>query len=80
MIFEDKNRKKIIVELKLNKIGRDAINQLRRYMNYIEKETKKEVGGILVCKGIMPAFEEELKNSKKIKILKYGWKLEIIRV
>ena len=49
-------------------------------MNYIEKETKKEVGGILVCKGIMPAFEEELKNSKKIKILKYGWKLEIIRV
>lgn len=80
MIFEDQNGKKIIVELKLNKIGRDAINQLRRYMNYIEKETKKEVNGILVCKGIMPVFEEELKNLKKIKILRYGWKLEIIPV
>jgi len=80
MIFEDKDGTKMIVELKLNKIGRDAINQLRRYMKYIEETTNKEVRGILVCKGIMPAFEEEFKNLKNIKIFKYGWKLEVTSV
>lgn len=80
MMFEDGAGKVIVVELKLGKIGRDAVNQLRRYMNYIEKETRKRVNGILVCKGFMPAFEDELKNLKKIKIFRYGWKLEIIPV
>ena len=76
MIFEDRQGKKIIIELKLNKIGRDAVNQLRRYMDHLKKETKRDVKGILVCKGIMPAFEEELSNLKNIKIVKYGWKLQ----
>ena len=80
MLFEDKRGKKIIVELKLNKIGRDAVNQIRRYMSYVRKETKKEVNGVIICKGIMPAFEKELKKLKKIKILKYGWNLKIAPV
>ena len=79
MIFKDEKEKKVIVivELKLNKIGRDAINQLRKYMSCVKKETKNEVRGILVCKGIMPTFEKDLKDLKNIKILRYGWKLKV---
>jgi RecB family endonuclease NucS len=80
LIFEDEKGKKIVVELKLNRIGRDALNQLRRYMKYLEKQTKGEVEGVIVCKGVMPAFEEEFGNLKKIKILKYGWNLEIVPI
>jgi RecB family endonuclease NucS len=32
LLFKDEEGNLIVVELKLNKIGRDAINQLRRYM------------------------------------------------
>ncbi|HOC52427.1 MAG TPA: hypothetical protein PKJ39_01700 [Caldisericia bacterium] len=46
-------------------------------MKYIENETKKNVTGIIVCKGVMPTFEEEFKKLKDIKILCYGWQLKV---
>lgn len=77
LLFEDKRGNPTIVELKLNKIGRSAIDQLRRYMKWAKKQTNKEVKGIIVCKGVMPAFEEEFGKLKDIKILCYGWKLKV---
>jgi len=77
LLFKDKNGNLIVVELKLNRIGRVAINQLRRYMKWVKKETKKNVTGIIVCKGVMPAFEEEFKRLKDIKIFCYGWQLRV---
>jgi len=77
LLFEDEKGNLVVVELKLNKIGREAINQLRRYMNWIKKETKREVTGIIVCKGVMPAFKEDLKKLKDIKIFCYGWQLKV---
>ena len=77
LLFEDKNNRIVVVELKLNKIGREALNQLRKYMHYVTKEMKTDVEGVIVCKGVMPAFKEEFLNLKKIRILKYGWKLEV---
>lgn len=78
LFFEDKKGKPIIVELKLDQIGRDAINQLRKYMNYIKKEYKKETKGVVVCKGVMPAFEKDFKKLKKdIRIFCYGWQLKV---
>jgi hypothetical protein len=77
MLFEDNKGNPIVVELKLNKIGRDAINQLRRYIDWIKKESKKEVRGVIVCNGVMPAFVEEFKKLKKIKIFCYGWQLKV---
>ena len=71
LLFEDQEANLIIVELKLNKIGRAAIKQLRRYMNGLKKEAKREVSGVIVCKGVMPAFEKDLKNLKDIKIFRY---------
>ena len=77
LLFKDEKGNLIVVELKLDRIGRDAINQLRRYMKWVKKETKKDVTGIIVCKGVMPAFEEEFKRLKNIKILCYGWQLKV---
>ncbi len=77
LLFKDKNGNLIVVELKLNKIGREAINQLRRYMDWIKKKTKKEVTGVIVCRGVMSAFEEDLKKLKDIKIFCYGWQLKV---
>jgi len=77
LLFETKKSDFIVVELKLNKIGRDAISQLRRYMTWLKKETKKEVSGVIVCKGVMPAFEEDLNKIKNIKIFCYGWQLKV---
>ncbi|MBU4038008.1 MAG: DUF91 domain-containing protein, partial [Proteobacteria bacterium] len=37
LLFEDKKGNLIVAELKLNKIGREAVNQLRRYMNWVKK-------------------------------------------
>jgi hypothetical protein len=77
MLFKQGNNNLIVVELKLNKIGRETIRQIRRYMDYMKKETKGSVSGIVVGEGIHPAFEEELSNLKNIKVLNYGWKLEV---
>ena len=77
LIFEDKHGNPTVVELKLNKIGKKAVNQLRRYMKWAKKETGKEVSGIIVCKGVMPAFEEDFRKLTNIKIFSYGWQLTV---
>jgi hypothetical protein len=77
LLFEDKKGDLVVVELKLNKIGRDAVNQLRRYMKWLKTETKKEITGVIVCKSVMPAFEEDLRKLKDIKIFCYGWQLKV---
>ena len=46
-------------------------------MRWIKNETKKDVAGIIVCKGVMPAFEDEFKKLKNIKIFCYGWQLKV---
>ena len=77
MLFEDKNRNVVVVELKLDTIGRDAKTQLQRYMHRIGAETKKNVRGIIVCKDVLPAFEKEFKKLADIRIFHYGWKLTV---
>ena len=77
LLFESKSNELIVVELKLNAIGTDAINQIRRYISDLRNETKKDVSGVIVCKSVMPIFSEKFKNLKNIKILFYGWKLEV---
>ena len=77
LLYEDKEHNPVVVELKLDRIGRDAVNQVRRYVYWLEKETKREATGVIACKGVMPAFEEDLKKLKDIKILCYGWQLRV---
>ncbi len=78
LLFKDINGNKIVVELKLGKIGRKAVKQIKRYIKWVEQNTPEKVHGIIVCEGVMPAFEDDLKKIKDIKIYCYGWQLNII--
>lgn len=44
----DKDRNLVVVEIKRNPIGRDAVLQLKRYMDAIRKETGQFVRGMVV--------------------------------
>ena len=77
LLFEDKQGNWVVVELKLNRIGRDALRQIKTYIHDLREETKKKISGVIVCAGIMPAFEDELRRQKDIRILVYGWDLRV---
>jgi len=68
----------IIVELKLRKIGHNAISQIQKYMNSLKGAKKsKKLFGIIVCQGVLPTFEKEFRKLKNIKIFCYGWQLKM---
>jgi len=77
LLFEDKNKNWVVVELKLHEIGRGAVNQLRRYMHQVRKDTNREVSGVIVCKDVLPAFVEEFEKLRDFRIFHYGWRLRI---
>ena len=74
-----------VVELKLGRIGREAVSQLRRYMGWIRKTATgknrgKKVRGIIVCEGVLPAFEHELLRLRNIEVFRYGWRFGLRRL
>ena len=74
LLFRNTNKEFVIVELKIGNIGREAITQLRSYIHELKDETGQGVTGIVVCKGVLPTFEEEFGKLKDIRILRYGWR------
>lgn len=78
LLLETRSGHIIIVEVKLHRIGRDAVKQLRGYMKWARKgKAKKNVSGVIVCEGVLPAFTEDLAKLKDIKIMSYGWQLKL---
>jgi len=77
LLFEDKNKNLVVVELKLNEIGRYAVYQLRGYIRQLRDDTKKKVRGIIICKDILPTFVEEFRKLRNIQIFHYGWNLKV---
>lgn len=77
LLLEDRRGNLVVAELKLDLIGRDAIQQLKRYMSFVGHERRRRVRGIIVCRGVLPAFEEDLSELEDISILVYGWKMGI---
>jgi hypothetical protein len=77
ILFEDRRGDLIVAELKLDFIGRDAVRQIKNYMRFVRHEMHKKVRGIIVCKGVLPTFEEDLSNLHDISIFVYGWKMAI---
>lgn len=75
LLFTDAVGKYVVVELKLGLIGRGALRQVDKYMGKLKEATKKEVRGIIVCKGILPTFKETYKKLRDVKIHYYGWRL-----
>lgn len=77
LLLEDSRGNWLVVEIKYGRIGRDALQQARAYVNDLRKETDRKVSGAIVCAGIMPAYEDDLKKQKDIQIFVYGWDLRI---
>jgi hypothetical protein len=79
LLFENKQGDLVVVELKLNRIGRDAIRQIKAYIHDLREANKESnISGVIVCSGVMPAFEEELRKQQDIRILVYGWDLRVL--
>lgn len=79
LLYEDGSGTKHIVELKLGHIGRGALNQLQRYMGWVRKQGPGTVKGILVCGGVMPVYEDEIRGAEGIMVLRYGWHMKMSR-
>lgn len=77
LLFEDEQENLTVVEIKLHKTGRNALRQIKRYVREFKKKTNREVNGVLVCSGVMPAYEDELCKQNDIQILTYGWDLKV---
>lgn len=77
LLYKDNNGNYLVVELKVGKIGRSAIDQIRRYIHWLKKNTKNEVTGLVICEGVMPYFESELSKIRNIDIFCYGWVLKV---
>jgi hypothetical protein len=83
LLLESRSGQETVVELKLHRIGREAVSQLRRYMRWIRKTAKnkrRKVRGIILCEGVLPSFEEDLRKLKDIEVFRYGWNLNLRRL
>lgn len=76
VLLKDSKGNRTVVEVKLGRIGRDAMRQIQGYINDLRKEYKK-VSGVIVCEGVLPAYENDFRKQHKIKIHTYGWNLRV---
>jgi len=78
LLFKDKKGDLFVVEVKLNRIGRDAFQQIQRYIHELKtREKGKKIYGVIVCTDVMPAYEEDIRKQKDVKILTYGWGIKV---
>lgn len=72
----------IVVEIKKGMIGKEVYKQIHGYMKEMEPQLWGRYGlekmkGIIVCNGILPAFEDyyyDLVKKKDIEVKFYAWK------
>jgi RecB family endonuclease NucS len=74
--FENRDKDITIVELKLKRIGKGELDNLRGCMHFLRKtSTRKNICGIVVCKNVSPTIVDELKKQQDIRVFCFGWKL-----
>lgn len=61
IIGYDKNNILTLVEIKRNKASKEAVEQLKKYMDVIDRDEKRKVRAILVAPEISKNAEEKLK-------------------
>jgi hypothetical protein len=77
LLLENSQGSWIVVEVKYNRIGRDVLQQIKTYIHDLQEETNKKISGAIVCAGVMPAYEDEIKAQRDIQIFVYGWDLKV---
>ena len=79
LLLKDRNEM-VVVEIKLDNIGKEVYNQINGYIKELRNEFHKKVKGVIVCRDILPAFEDfYLKKIEKdkIKVYFYSWKFNL---
>lgn len=80
LVFRHSDGSLLLVEVKLGKVGLQAVKQLRRYMDTFQSEHPgQRVTGALVCGGVMPAYIQKVAKQRKITIYEHGWTLQLRR-
>jgi RecB family endonuclease NucS len=80
LLLKDGAGNLVVVELKYDWAGRKALAQLQRYIHWLKNQKGthgKKVRGIIVCKGVMPAFQEDMARLKGVRVYCYGWQLKV---
>lgn len=78
LLFENRKGNLVVVEVKLGRIGHDALRQIQTYVHELRtKEHWKKVSGVIVCAGVLPAFESDLRKQKDFRILVHGWEMKM---
>jgi len=77
LILEDQSGDLVLIEVKLGRIGRKAARQLKRYLHDLRRDSNRNIRGIVIGSGVMPAYEADLSKQKDIDIYVYGWQLKI---
>jgi hypothetical protein len=77
LLFQAPRNELLLVEVKLGKIGRDAISQIEGYAAELRASHRGPIRAAIVCAGVMPAFADDIRRKKAIKVLVYGWKLHV---
>jgi hypothetical protein len=78
LLLEGKKGNLVVVEVKLSKIGRNALQQIQSYIHEMKvKEPGKKISGVIVCAEVMQAYENEIRKQKDARILIYGWEMKI---
>lgn len=85
LLIQDKESKqKYIVEIKKGEIGPEVIKQIKAYIKVYQRDKGEgDMKGIVVCKGFLPHFEDEIINQAKregLRIYIYGWMFALQRI
>lgn len=79
LILQD-NAGLLVVEIKKGAIGREAFQQVSRYITQVRSEFRRSARGVIVCGDVLPAFEEFFDRriqQGKIEIYLYSWKFNV---
>lgn len=82
LLKDEKKKELIVVEIKKGMVGKEVYKQITDYIDELEPQKKTKYGmekikGIIVCNGILPAFEDfyyEMVTKKDIEVKFYAWK------
>lgn len=81
LLENSKTSELTIVEIKKDLIDPKVIHQLKDYIEEYKKEKNLlHVNGVIVCKGVLPYFEEKILQSLdkyQWKLFNYGWKFSL---
>jgi hypothetical protein len=70
----------LVVEIKKGAIGREAFQQISKYVKEVKSEFGCKAKGAIVCGDVLPAFEdffEKIIEKGKIEVYVYSWKFNL---